>query len=151
MIILAKSTDAPTLTNITLAAKAHWGYSPEQMQAWTEELTITASYILKHPTFLLLEEKTPVAYYSCFEINKNKLQLDNLFVLPEKMGSGYGRLLLTDCIERAKQQSYKTIRLDADPHATAFYQHMGFKIVGQLASSIPGRFLPIMEQNIAFP
>jgi len=40
------------------------------------------------------------------------------------------------------------MRLEADPNATNFYLKMGFKIIEQKESSIPNRFLPIMEKDL---
>jgi len=44
--------------------------------------------------------------------------------------------------------SFEYIYLDSDPNAEKFYQNLGFKVVGQLESSIKNRFLPIMELEI---
>lgn len=43
---------------------------------------------------------------------------------------------------------FKTVTLDAEPNAERFYLKFGFKTVDQLASSIPNRFLPVMELDL---
>ena len=47
-----------------------------------------------------------------------------------------------------KNQGFEYIYLYSDPNAERFYQNLGFKIIGQLESSIKNRFLPIMELEI---
>ena len=45
--IISKATieDAKILTDITKKSKAHWGYSNEQMESWSSQLTIATNYI----------------------------------------------------------------------------------------------------------
>jgi hypothetical protein len=38
--------------------------------------------------------------------------------------------------------------LDVDPHAEQFYFRNGFKVVGQLPTSIERRFLPVLEKDL---
>ena len=42
----------------------------------------------------------------------------------------------------------KSLWLEADPHAEAFYIKKGFERVGENASSIPGRVLPVMRKEL---
>jgi ribosomal protein S18 acetylase RimI-like enzyme len=60
----------------------------------------------------------------------------------------YGKKLMEDLYDRIQQKGFEKIVLDSDPQAEAFYKKLGFKVVGQLASSIKDRFLPIMELEV---
>jgi len=139
---------AYSLTALTFRSKAHSGYSAEQMELWCEDLTITTEYITEHEVYVLLQNGELIGYYSYFKIDTSTVKLDNLFIHPTHMRKGLGRLLMDDFMNRAKQAGFQKITLDADPHAESFYTKLCFTIVGQLESSIPNRFLPIMEFNL---
>ncbi|TNE68216.1 MAG: N-acetyltransferase [Bacteroidetes bacterium] len=144
----AKPADAETLTVITRRSKAHWGYSPEQLEDWADELTISPAYIRQHTVFCGLLDENVVAYYSLHGPEGERCKLENLFVLPEYIGRGLGARLLEHATAQAATLQASILWLESDPHATGFYQKNGFVPVGQKPSSIPGRFLPVMERKV---
>lgn len=147
-IIEANSDDNLVLTEITKKSKAYWGYSNDQMEEWSDLLTIKEEYIKNNEVYKLLIKNSTVAYYSYFSINENTVKLDNLFVSPENIGKGYGKLLMNDFILKVKQNEKTKVILDADPNAQKFYENFGFIKTGQIETSIKDRFLPIMELQI---
>ena len=136
------------LTEITKKSKAFWGYSEEQMKKWESNLTISEEYILKNEVFNLIVEEQIVGYYSYKKNENNSVKLDNLFVLPEYIGKGYGKLLMNDFLEKMKHQKIDRITLDAEPNAEKFYQKLGFTKIGEFETSIKNRFMPIMEMKL---
>ncbi len=142
-------SDAQQLTTLTLASKSYWGYTPEQIKAWTDDLTITSEYIQSHQVIKLQNDHTILGYYSTYESSPGQIKLDNLFILPSHIGKGLGKTLLHHCIQKARQLGFQSIELDADPHAESFYHHFGFETIDQIPTSIPGRFLPVMVLNIS--
>lgn len=144
----AKDTDANELTNITLRAKAHWGYSEEQMEAWKDVLTIHADYIEQNEVYILIQNEKIIGYYSYTRIDGEKVELDNIFLEPECIGKGYGKVMMQHFFEQVREDNYKIVRLEADPNAEQFYQKLGFRCIDRLESSIQGRFLPIMELSL---
>ena len=116
-ITKANTNDYRVLTDITKKSKAYWGYSDEQMRKWSDLLTITEEYIQNNEVYKLIINQSIVAYYSYFEIEKNSVRLDNLFVSPENIGKGYGKLLMNDFILKIKKSEAQRILLDADPNA----------------------------------
>ena len=147
-IIKANTHDYRVLTDITKKSKAYWGYSDEQMRKWSDLLTITEEYIQNNEVYKLVINQSIVAYYSYFEIEKNSVRLDNLFVSPENIGKGYGKLLMNDFILKIKKSEAQRILLDADPNAQKFYESFGFVKIGEIETSIKDRFLPIMELKL---
>lgn len=145
----AKITDAEKLTSLTLKSKAYWNYAEEQIEKWRPELTITAAYIDKNEMYKLIIDDQLIAYYAYFRLDKGKVKLDNMFITPEFIGMGYGKLLMMDFMNRVKRSGYTKIMLDADPNAKGFYEKLGFSAVGRIKSSMPNRFLPVMEKNIS--
>lgn len=145
----ANSDDHEMLSEITKLSKAFWGYSEEQMAQWDDVLTITKEYIQTNFAYKLINESQVIGYYSYFNTEKDIVKLDNLFVLPEYIGKGYGNYLMDDFLNRIKEnREIKKVTLDADPNAEKFYQKFGFSTIGQLETSIKNRFLPIMELKL---
>ncbi len=140
----ANPEDHTLLTEITKKSKAYWGYSAEQLVLWNENLTVSKNYIQNNPTYKLLKDNNIIAYYS-YLLQDENVKLDNLFVLPEYIGKGYGELLINDFLHRMKVEKHNKIILDADPNSEKFYLKMDFKKIGQFETKIKNRFMPIME------
>lgn len=141
----ANIEDAPLLTKLTIASKAYWGYSTELMEIWQNDLTITEEDILKNEVYILKNGICSLGYYSILKLDDNSILLDNLFVSPNFIGNGCGKLLISDCIEKAKDNNVKRIILDSDPNAKLFYASFGFVEYNQVNTIIEGRNLPQME------
>ena len=135
------------LTEITKRSKNHWGYGLEQIKLWRDDLAISENYIRNHSVYKIIQEDI-IGYYSYFQLEATKVKLDNLFVDPIYIGKGIGRKLMDDFLKRVKEENYKIITLDADPNATNFYTKYGFETVGEIPTSIEGRFLPVMEKML---
>ena len=140
--------DNEILTEITKKSKAYWGYSEEQILKWDDSLTISKDYIEATSTFKLLNDNKTIGYYSYIIKEKNNVKLDNLFLLPEYIGKGFGKYLVDDFIKRMRNEKFEKILLDSEPNAEKFYLKMGFKKIGEFETSIKNRFMPIMEMNL---
>lgn len=144
-IFKADPSDNEVLTGITIKSKAYWKYSKEQMESWLEVLTITKDYIEKNEVYKLTVDNIIIGYYSYFNEENNSVKLDNLFILPQYIGKGYGKVLMNDFLTKMKEAKVKHIILHADPNAEKFYENFNFIKKGQLETSIKNRFLPILE------
>lgn len=144
----ANINDNETLTSITKKSKAYWGYSEEQIQKWDKNLTISQDYIRNNNTFKLTENDLILGYYSYLFENEKTVKLDNLFILPEHIGKGFGKQLLLDFLNRMKEEKIEKIILDSEPNAESFYSKMGFVKIGEFETSIKNRFMPIMEMKL---
>lgn len=144
----AHPSDNKVLTNITIKSKAYWGYSNEQMDLWSEALTVTKAYIETNSVYKLIIDDLIIGYYSFYYENENTVRLDNLFILPAYIGKGYGELLMEDLLSRLATMKIKRIVLHADPNAETFYLKFGFATTGQLENVTGDRYLPVMELNI---
>ncbi len=140
--------DHEILTQITKKSKAYWGYSNEQIEDWSPFLTVTEEYIETNSVFNLMLDNEIVGYYSFFHESENSLKLDNLFVLPDFIGKGFGRLLMNDFLVRLQDLSVQKVVLNSEPNAESFYIKFGFVKIGQIETSIKDRYLPIMELKI---
>lgn len=144
-IELANKSDHKILTIITKKSKSYWGYSEEQIKIWSDQLTITESYIETNAVYKLVVDKTTIGYYSYFHENEKTIRLDSLFVLPKCIGKGFGQILMVDFLNRLHSLEIDKVILDSEPNAESFYAKFGFIKVGAIETSIKNRFLPIME------
>jgi ribosomal protein S18 acetylase RimI-like enzyme len=144
----AKTKDHIRLTEITKKSKAHWGYSDEQMEKWNNNLTITRDYIEENLVFNLIDENQIIGYYSYLRLENNQVKIDNLFILPEYIGKGFGSFLMNDFLERMRNEKHQKIILDSEPNAEQFYKKIGFTKIGEFETSIKNRFMPIMEMKL---
>ena len=112
---------------------------------WHDDLLVTESYIDQHYVYLVRHQGTIKGYYSYIGENDAIAKLDNLFIDPLNIGSGLGKQLMHDFLDRVRTQGFHKATLDSEPRAEAFYQKFGFRTVNHLESAIPGRALPVME------
>ena len=141
-------SDHEILTQITKKSKAYWGYSNEQIEDWSPFLTITEEYIGTNSVFNLMLDNQIIGYYSFFHESENSIKLDNLFVLPDFIGKGFGKLLMNDFLVRLQDLSVQKVVLNSEPNAKSFYIKFGFVKIGQIETSIKDRYLPIMQLKI---
>ena len=57
-------------------------------------------------------------------------------------------MLLRHAVDRAHVAGAAVLRITSDPNAVGFYERRGARQVGSIASSIPGRDLPLMELHV---
>ena len=140
---------ADRLSQIAFAAKAHWGYPERWLEIWKPQLTFSPEYFEEHESWMAVSEELPIGFYTLQERNQNGW-LDNLFVVPDYIGKGIGKMLFSHAAERARRRGYKTLQLEADPNAAGFYENMGMHRIGERKSEVDGqpRSLPIMEMEL---
>lgn len=148
----ARSADVQELSQLAFHAKAYWGYSHTFMEACRPEFTYTSTHI-NHPQshFYLAEaENRLIDFYGLEQRSAQEMELIALFVSPSFMGQGYGRILMDHAQSQAISCGAKTLLIQSDPNAEAFYLAVGARHIGQQESdSIPGRYLPLLSLNLA--
>jgi hypothetical protein len=91
---------AGILTTITVAAKRHWSYPENWIQAWLPLLTVTLEYIRENETWVVVEGEKYAAFYSLKQDDES-LWLDNLWVFPEFMDRGLAESFLITPLKEA--------------------------------------------------
>lgn len=142
----AISLDASTLSSISVSAKKHWNYPEEWMKAWSSELKVTPKYIAANSVYKLLKGDEIIGFCS-IKKDHNVYEVDHLWILPEYMGHGYGKQLLTTALN-SRCPSGSRIRVYADPNSKEFYEKLGFTLTDYFESYPKGRKLPVLEKTI---
>ena len=149
MIRAASRNDAPTLTQIALDSKRHWGYPEHWIKHWESDLTITSDFISKNHVYVAEDEGEIRGFYALCVVD-DKAELEHLWVKPSYIGTGTGKELFLDAMERAGNMNVRKLELSADPNAAGFYERMGARQIGETDSAIDGqaRKLPRMKIDV---
>jgi len=145
----ADPNEAEMLSQIALAAKAHWGYPGRWMEIWRPQLTFSPEYFEANESWVAVIDQTPIAFYT-LEDRDEVAWIENLWVLPVHIGKGVGKQLFIHALSHSRKLGYNILKLEADPNAFGFYEKMGMKKIGERHSEVDGRprILPIMEMKL---
>jgi GNAT superfamily N-acetyltransferase len=136
--------DCEALSALAFASKAHWGYDDAFMEACRDEVTIRPVDLER--ARLRVAIATEILGFHGIEGD----ELEWLFVAPAATGRGIGAALFADALDIARRAGVKTLRIDADPNASGFYERMGARRIGETPSaSIPGRVLPVYAIGVS--
>ena len=148
-IIRATSNDAEALTEIAHAAKRHWGYPEPWIVAWRDTLTMGPEFITTNVAYMAVENDRPVGFYVLTK-EPDGLHFDHLWVLPPSMGRGIGRALFEHAAAEVNRLGFRSMKIEADPNAEAFYKRMGAVRVGTARGVVCGdaRELPVLFYRV---
>lgn len=142
-----RGAEAATLTELAVRSKGWWGYSEAFVQACRPELTLDATRA--EQTTVAEVDGQPAGFYLLTPLREGapgRGSLEMLFVDPEFIGTGVGRVLAEDARRVAGAQGWTHLLVESDPQAVAFYTRLGAEQIGErLSTSIPGRSLPLLE------
>lgn len=145
----AEPDEAGALTELALAAKASWGYDAAFMARCRDVMTMSPDAIARHPYYLIDSgDRTPLGFYG-FDLTDGLLTLDWLFIAPVAQGRGWGRRLFEHAVAVARAKGFGYFRVVSDPHAEAFYLHLGARRCGNAPSDLyPDRVLPVLRFDL---
>lgn len=143
-----RGDEAPALSALAFRSKGWWGYSPSFLEACRDELTLDQA-TAEHTRVAEVDGRL-AGFYLLTPLKgaaaPGRGGLSMLFVDPEFIGSGVGRVLAEDARRVAGAQGWTHLLVASDPQAVDFYVRMGAEQIGeQLSETIPGRSLPLLE------
>ena len=100
MIRRASPEEATTLTQIALDAKRYWGYPEHWIHHWESDLTISPDFIRDHHVYVAEEDGEVRGFYALC-VAGHKAELEHMWVTPACIGTGIGKELFLDAMERA--------------------------------------------------
>ena len=139
--------EGPELTELALRAKSHWGYDPRFLDSARSELTIDADTIRSARIYVLDRDGDTIGFYGTLG-EPPQGRLEWMFLEPEAIGSGYGRLMWNHAIAHAGAAGYAELQIESDRFAEPFYLAMGATKVGTTPSPVDGAPLPLLKIDI---
>ena len=148
MIRAAATDEADLLTRIALEAKRYWGYPEHWIKHWEADLTISPEFIRDNHVYVAEDEGEVRGFYALC-VSGEKAELEHMWVTLACIGTGVGKELFLDAMERAAALDVRDVELTADPNAAGFYERMGAKQIGETDSPVDGlpRKLPRLKIN----
>ncbi len=121
------------MTDVVRRSKAHWGYPPEFMAHFWSGLAIRQAHLALGRYVVALRGGRIIGI-----AGRRGRALDDLFIAPEAIGGGVGRILLRWALDDARGDGLVLLLVDSDPDAVGFYRRMGGRPVGATSSPWPG-------------
>ncbi len=146
----ARPREAAALGALALRSKAWWGYDEAFMAACRDELSPDPDRVTADRAAVAYDPGSgEVLGFVTLEGAPPRGSVGMLFVAPEAIGRGAGRLLYDHALAAAGRLGFTELTIEADPNAEGFYEAMGAVTVGRAPSgSIPGRTLPLMTTAV---
>ena len=137
-VLRARPDDAGALTRISFAAKRYWGYPERWISRWTESLTVTPDFVRHNEVYAAVVEGEIAGFYALVGEGQ-RVELEHLWVSPERIGTGIGRALFDHAVRRVASLGASSLGIEAEPNAEGFYRRMGARRVGEISYPIEGR------------
>jgi GNAT superfamily N-acetyltransferase len=141
----ARIDELQMLGELCLRSKAVWGYDADFVEACRRELSLAKEDLGRTAVRVAEREGRPIGLAQV-AVEGEIADLVKLFIEPDELGRGWGRLLFQWAVLTAREAGASRMTIDSDPGAVPFYVRMGARQVGLVPSgSIPGRSLPRLE------
>lgn len=138
MIRPAVANEASVLTTIALDAKRHWGYPEHWIKHWESDLAISSDFIRDNHVYVAEDDGEIRGFYALC-VAGHKAELEHMWVTPAHIGTGIGKELFLDAMERAAKLNVSSVEISSDPNAAGFYKWMGAKQIGETDSVVDGQ------------
>lgn len=143
------SREAAALSELALRSKAYWGYDDAFIEACRPDLTIEPADVATRRAVVAVDGTGRAVGFYTLEGEPPQGELGMLFIDPDRIGTGVGKLLWEHMKNRAASLGFRSIHIGSDPNAAAFYEKMGARLVGSMpSSSIPGRRIPLLVLDV---
>ncbi|MEG0327000.1 MAG: GNAT family N-acetyltransferase [Erysipelothrix sp.] len=132
--------DIRKLETLALDSKASWGYDSTYLEK-CHDVFVLDSILDENQTSRLVEDGLIQGFYVIIHQDEKDV-LDYLFVNRDCMGEGIGKILWDDMVSHMRAN---VLDIEADAHATGFYEKQGAVRVGNTTSSINQQLVPLLE------
>ena len=123
-----------------------WADTRDQLQAHPDAIEIPPEQVRQSCVRVAVDEDDALLGFSVVlppAEPDDPAQLDGLFVEPDHMRGGIGRLLVDDAEHRARAAGWPCLAVVANPNALGFYERLGFT-AGDLVATRFGPAVPMM-------
>ena len=119
-------------------------YSPEAITYWedihTEEKILSDA---KSGSILVLESQGSIVATGTLL----GYRIGRVYVQPEKQGSGFGKLIMQELENKAKQKGLKEVKLYSSLVSKKFYDCLGYKTIRETFLEIKGKRLDYYDMK----
>ncbi|MCP3942174.1 MAG: GNAT family N-acetyltransferase [Desulfobacteraceae bacterium] len=132
---------------------------PELIEVWESSVRASHDFIqeedIKFLKPLIFEQYFDAVELKCIKNAKGKIlgfsgvaggNLEMLFIAPQSRGQGIGSALCNYAIENCDVT--KVDVNEQNPQATAFYYHMGFRLIGRSPLDGQGKPFPLLHMEL---
>ena len=143
--------EAPELSELCVRSKAVRGYDETFMALARAALEVRPEHIDAGDVWVATAADGSIAGMVALgpSDQPRTLDLEKLFVAPQRIRAGVGRVLLAHAMAEAKRRGARRLTILSDPYAAAFYERNGAIRIGMAPSdAVPGRMLPLFEINL---
>lgn len=145
----SREADASALSVLAQRSKARWGYPEAWMKEWEAALTLTPAQLAGRYAVLVAADGSLLGFYG-LEQDEDGWQLEHCWVDPSIMKSGHGRRLVGHALVVARGLGARTLVVESDPWAQAFYERLGARHLRNVSRPVCGelRQLPVLEWQL---
>jgi GNAT superfamily N-acetyltransferase len=150
-IRLARIEEASALSELCVRSKASWGYDQAFMALARVVLEVSPQQIAARNVWVATAADGEITGMVALGPSEepNTLDLDKLFIEPQRIRSGVGRALMAHAIDEARRRGARRLTILSDPYAAGFYESNGARRLGEAPSdAIPGRTVPLFEMTL---
>jgi GNAT superfamily N-acetyltransferase len=122
----ARLTDLPELTEIFRLASLSTDGDRQHLLDNPQHLELGDESIRSGRMRLAETAARPVGFATVVG-DPPVVELEDLFVHPDWMRRGIATRLIADAVEQSRLRGATMIEVTANPHANAFYEHVGFR------------------------
>ena len=138
----ARAGEESELTELAIRSKGHWGHDAAFLERARAELTVRPEHLER---WIVRVAERDGAVVGLAAVDPGAAELELLFVDPPAIGTGVGRALLLDALDRAREAGLGALTIESDPDAEPFYRAHGAEPAGTRTSSSTGRELPLLR------
>jgi GNAT superfamily N-acetyltransferase len=121
--------EAVLLSDLAGRSKTHWPYAEDYKALVRRAVHITEADATAWPVVVAEIAGEIVGFSSVAEVGGDRM-LDHLWVEPEYIGRGLGRILFREALNDARSLGWNRLFIASDPYAEGFYLRMGARRVG---------------------
>jgi GNAT superfamily N-acetyltransferase len=132
----AELTDMPALQGIYARASLSNQRDQGPLLENPEWLVLTEDGVREGRTRIAVDHRGSAVGFATYRIVDGDAELEDLFVDPPRMRRGLGAALVRDISAKVHDRSFATLEVTANPHAMAFYEHLGFVTTHMVATEL---------------
>lgn len=110
------------------------------MAQFTSVISMSPAYVQAHEVWALVDAGDVMGFHGLIH-HGDVSELDHMWLLPQHIGKGYGRLLFEHAVERASRAGAVSLEWEAERHAIGFYERMGARHLRWSTSQLGRRSL----------